>query len=207
MLSFDFTYGLSISLSIINHQSTYLNRFLKIFIYLFLERGEGREKERERINVWLPVTRPQLGTWPATQACVLTGNRTGDLWFHRPALNPLSHTIQGSRVFIRMFEVLCISELINLFFHGFQLFSFWICERSLIVSFMFIYDFTYLVFRLRLISQLHQFYLLNDPSLSEELFIRQIPRSHTLILLFSKCWWDTERKSQTIWPCSHTCKP
>ena len=33
--------------------------FLKDFIYLFLERGEGREKERERnINVasWAPCT-------------------------------------------------------------------------------------------------------------------------------------------------------
>ena len=36
--------------------------FKKDFIYLFLERGEGREKERERnINVWLPLTHPQLG--------------------------------------------------------------------------------------------------------------------------------------------------
>ena len=38
-------------------------------IYLLLERGGGREKERERnISVWLPLT------WPATQACTLTGN-------------------------------------------------------------------------------------------------------------------------------------
>ena len=50
--------------------------FFKDFIYLFLERGEGREKERERnINVWLPLMHPQLGTWPTTQACSLTGNR------------------------------------------------------------------------------------------------------------------------------------
>ena len=40
---------------------------LKDFIYLFLERGEGREKERERnINVWLLLARLLLGTWPAT---------------------------------------------------------------------------------------------------------------------------------------------
>ena len=44
-------------------------------IDLFLESGEGREKERERnISVWLPVMWPPLGTWPATQACALTGN-------------------------------------------------------------------------------------------------------------------------------------
>ena len=34
--------------------------FLK-FIYLFLERGEGKERERN-INVWLPLVRPLLGT-------------------------------------------------------------------------------------------------------------------------------------------------
>ena len=44
----------------------------KDFIYLFLERGERKEQERERnINVQekdgLPLSHPQLGTWPATQ--------------------------------------------------------------------------------------------------------------------------------------------
>ena len=48
--------------------------FLKDFIYLFLEREEGREKEKERnINMWLLVMRTLLGTWPTTQACGLTG--------------------------------------------------------------------------------------------------------------------------------------
>ena len=47
----------------------YKKTFLKI-IYLFLERGKGRQK-----NIyWLPCERPHLGTWPATQACALTGN-------------------------------------------------------------------------------------------------------------------------------------
>ena len=68
----------------------------KDFIYLFLERVEGKEKERERnINVWLPLTCPLLGTWPTTQAGALIGNRTGDPLVHRPALNPLSYTSQG----------------------------------------------------------------------------------------------------------------
>ena len=44
--------------------------FFKDLIYLFLERGGGREKEREtNINVWLPLVCPILGTWPETQAC------------------------------------------------------------------------------------------------------------------------------------------
>ena len=67
--------------------------FLRFYPLIFLERGQGREKERERnINVSL---HPLLGTWPATQACVLTSNGTGDPSFHRQALNPLSHTSQG----------------------------------------------------------------------------------------------------------------
>ena len=70
--------------------------FLEDFIYLFLEREEGKKKERERnINVWLPLLRPPLETWPATQACALTGNQTGDPLVHRPALSPLSYTSQA----------------------------------------------------------------------------------------------------------------
>ena len=45
--------------------------FFKIFIYLFLDSGEGRERN---INVWLPLERPLRGTWPTTQARVLTRN-------------------------------------------------------------------------------------------------------------------------------------
>ena len=52
-------------------------------MYLLLDRGEGREKERERnIDVWLPLTRSLLGTWPTTQACALTGNQTCDTLVH-----------------------------------------------------------------------------------------------------------------------------
>ena len=71
--------------------------FLKDFIYLFLDRGEGREKERKRrnMNVWLPLVYPLLETWPANPACALTGNRTRDPLVCRLALYPLSHTSQG----------------------------------------------------------------------------------------------------------------
>ena len=62
--------------------------FFKI-TYLFIFRGEGKEKERERnINVWLPLESPIVGTQPKTQACALTGNRSGDPLVRRPALNP-----------------------------------------------------------------------------------------------------------------------
>ena len=66
-------------------------------MYLFLERGEGKEKERERnIKMWLPLVYPLLGTRPATQACALTGNPTNDHLLCSLTLNPLSHTSQGS---------------------------------------------------------------------------------------------------------------
>ena len=75
--------------------------FFKDFIYLFLEREEGKEKEKERnINVWLPLKRPLLGTWPATQACALTGNGIGDPLVLSLVLNPLSHTSQGEMLYI-----------------------------------------------------------------------------------------------------------
>ena len=74
--------------------------FLKYFIYLFLDRREGGEKERERnINVWLLLELPLLGTWPATQACALTGNRTGDPLVCRRMLNPLSYTNQSMFIY------------------------------------------------------------------------------------------------------------
>ena len=73
----------------------FLKTFFKRF-YLFIFRESGREGERERnIKVWLPLTCPLLGTWPTTQACALTRNRTDDPLVHRLALNPLSHTSWG----------------------------------------------------------------------------------------------------------------
>ena len=61
-----------------------LKFFKKILFALFLERVEEKEKERERnINVWLPLMCPLPGTWPTTQACALTGNRTREPLVHR----------------------------------------------------------------------------------------------------------------------------
>ena len=51
----------------------------RFYLFILLERGEGREKERERnIHVWLPLVRPLLGTWPTTHTCALTWNPTGN---------------------------------------------------------------------------------------------------------------------------------
>ena len=71
--------------------------YLVDFIYLVLDRGEEREKEkRERdINVWLPLQCPPLETWPATQACAPTRSRTGDPLVRSLVLNPVSRTSRG----------------------------------------------------------------------------------------------------------------
>ena len=61
----------------------------------------GREGNIEQ----LALTRPQPVTWCATKACALTGNRTCDLSVQRLALNPLSHTSQGSDLF---FLLVCL---------------------------------------------------------------------------------------------------
>ena len=50
------------------------------------------------INVYLPLTRPLLGTWSATQACALTGNQICEPLVHTLALNPLSPTSQGNNL-------------------------------------------------------------------------------------------------------------
>ena len=41
------------------------------------------------------LSRPLLGTRPATRVCALTGNRTSDTSVCKSALIPLSHTSQG----------------------------------------------------------------------------------------------------------------
>ena len=84
-----------------------LTLFFKDFISLFLEKVEGKEKEREKnINVSLPLARPRLGTWPTTQAYALTGNRTGYPLPCSPVLNSLSHTSQGKSVELKSFHAL-----------------------------------------------------------------------------------------------------
>ena len=54
---------------------------MKDFIYLFLEKGEGKEKERESNTDQLAHAHSQLGIWPATQACALMGIKPATFWF------------------------------------------------------------------------------------------------------------------------------
>ena len=62
--------------------------FFEGFIYLFLERGEGREKERERNIDQVPLTPSHPGTWLTTQTCTPTENQTSDLYVCRMMPNP-----------------------------------------------------------------------------------------------------------------------
>ena len=68
--------------------------FLKI-LFISRQRGMERGRRRESSMCGCLLHIPPPGTRPATQACALTGNRTGDPFVHRLALNPLSHTSQG----------------------------------------------------------------------------------------------------------------
>ena len=86
--------------------------FFKDFIYLLLERGKGGRKRN--IDVWLPLEYPLLGTWPATQACVLNGNWTNDLLVHRLVSNQLSHTSQGQILFYTLLLDMVITLLYKL---------------------------------------------------------------------------------------------
>ena len=57
----------------------------KDFIYLFLEKGEVREKERERnISVWLLLAHPLLGPWPQPRYVPWLSIEPETLWFAGP---------------------------------------------------------------------------------------------------------------------------
>ena len=90
---------------------------LKILFIYILEREEGGRKRGtetsmcERYINWLPLTHPQSGTWPATQACALAGNRTGDPSVRRPVLSPPSHTSWGLRSLLYLISQDHISDL------------------------------------------------------------------------------------------------
>ena len=85
-------------------------KFLFVCLFVVLERGREGEREGGKHDVWeihqsVSLTHPQLGTWPKTQACALTGNRTCHLSVCRSALNPLSAPV---RAFISFFLSFCL---------------------------------------------------------------------------------------------------
>ena len=73
---------------------------ISYYLFIYLEGGEEKERNNmceRNIRLLLPH-HPTGGTWPATQACTLMGNRTSDFTDHRPGLNPLSHTSQSGTI-------------------------------------------------------------------------------------------------------------
>ena len=83
-------------------------------LYLFF-RARGREGERGietlmcegNINQ-LPLTHPQVETWPATQAWALDQELNLQCSVHSLALNPLSHTSQGKEPVLNLFFCLYV---------------------------------------------------------------------------------------------------
>ena len=93
---------MSLSFPMLEKFSAIISLLKTDFIYLFLERGEGREKERERnIDVRekrqsiASHTHPNWGSKPATWACALTGNWTCNLLVYRMMLQPTEPPGQG----------------------------------------------------------------------------------------------------------------
>ena len=107
-------------------QFHFISLLLFLFIYLFifiLERGGGGGRKRERKTLtWetsigcLPNT-PWPGTKPATQACALTRNRTGDLSVCRMMPNQLSHTGQGHFISFIYFSLSYLALALLIFFN------------------------------------------------------------------------------------------
>ena len=79
------------------HVTKYTVHDKSFFLNLFIFRQRGREGEREgeKHQCVVVYCMSPLGTWPTTQTCASTRNRTSDPLVLRPALNPLSHTSQG----------------------------------------------------------------------------------------------------------------
>ena len=89
----------------------FINLFLKVF-YLFLDRGERREKKRERnINMWLPLTCILLGTWPASQACALTENGNHRCFGLQAGAHSTEPHQPGLFLFFMVIFVLCLTDL------------------------------------------------------------------------------------------------
>ena len=98
-----------------------IGTFLKDFIYLLLERGEGREKEKKRnINVIEKhrlvacCTCLELGTEPENQAHAFTRNQPGNLSFCGTMPNQLSHPGQGPSISINLVGLLPFCRIVIL---------------------------------------------------------------------------------------------
>ena len=73
-------------------------------VYLFLERGEGREKDRERnINAWLPIAYPNWGPVLQPRHVSWLGIKLVTLWYPVQHSIHLSHNSYGCMLVLRWF--------------------------------------------------------------------------------------------------------
>ena len=79
-------------------------------LFIFRQRGREGEREGEKYQCVVASHTTQPQTWPTTQACALTGNRTSDLSVLRPVLYSLSHSSQGCKVLLALY-CFCISDV------------------------------------------------------------------------------------------------
>ena len=93
--------------------------FKKIYLIIFRDGGREGEREGEKHPCVVASHASLLGTWPTTQACALTGNRTSDPLLYRLVLNPLSHTSHGFSFFLIHYNVIntclisCVPETLS----------------------------------------------------------------------------------------------
>ena len=60
----------------------------------------GEKHGYERYIDWLPLSRPQSGTWLAPQACALTGNQTCDPLVRKPGTQSTEPHQPGVALFL-----------------------------------------------------------------------------------------------------------
>ena len=90
--------------------------FKDIFKFIFETEGKGgRKRGRETTMCGCLSCAPAQGTWPATQACPPTGNRTCNHLVNRPMLNPLSYINQGWRAVLTAYPAGPVVTFLSLF--------------------------------------------------------------------------------------------
>ena len=88
--------------------------------------------------MWLPLTRPQLGTWPATQACALTENQTSHPLVHSPcSIHWATPSTPGQLIFF----VFCFLGQLFIVEFYFEIFSFFLFFCFFILFYFYFYFF------------------------------------------------------------------
>ena len=109
----------------------YCNTFKKNLFIIFREEKGGRGRGEEKYQCVVASHAPPTGTWPATQASPLHGNRTGDPLVCRPMLNPLSTPARAVNMLLIDMMHLVLSDRIIV---TLQLLYRWEEQKSILVA-------------------------------------------------------------------------